>query len=122
MILLKNFTMKMVKINFIYERPPSNIILIENTKLFYLFWVCVCVYITYQIKKCVYMCLWGVVLINILTLQLGTPDKNTWLRPSCAPKRLVQCSKIKPKLQFTALKFWIILICPIKFQNVDQYP
>ena len=35
---------------------PSNIILIENTKLFF-FW-CVCVYIyiyiTYQIKKCVY--------------------------------------------------------------------
>ena len=35
---------------------PSNIILIENTKLFFFFGVCVYIYIykTYQIKKCVY--------------------------------------------------------------------
>ena len=32
----------------------SNIILIENTKLFFFFGVCIYIYITYQIKKCVY--------------------------------------------------------------------
>ena len=62
----KKFTMKMEKkwILF-YERSPSNIILIENTKFFFFFgWVyiynlsnkkvCVCVYITK--KTCVYVC------------------------------------------------------------------
>ena len=34
---------------------PSNIILIENTKLFFFFFgVCIYIYITYQIKKCVH--------------------------------------------------------------------
>ena len=37
-----------------YERSSSNIILIKNTKLFFLLGVCI--YITYQIKKCVYVC------------------------------------------------------------------
>ena len=27
------------------------------------------------------MCVYGVVLINILVLQLGPPNKNSWLRP-----------------------------------------
>ena len=38
-----------------YERSSSNIILIKNTKLFFLLGVCI--YITYQIKKCVYICM-----------------------------------------------------------------
>ena len=48
----------------------------------------VCIYTTYQIKKCVYiikqtcvfMCVYGVVLINILVLQLG-PPKQKFLAP-----------------------------------------
>ena len=71
-----------------YERSPSNIILIKNTKLFFFFFLLgVCIYITYQIKKCVciYVCIYiikkkmcvyicvGFVLINILMLQLGFP-------------------------------------------------
>ena len=39
--------------NFIYVRSPPNIILIEITKFFLLLFG-VCIYITYQIKKCVY--------------------------------------------------------------------
>ena len=47
--------MKMVKMNLFYERLPSNIILVENIKLFF-FWVG-CEYIlTYQIKKFVNIC------------------------------------------------------------------
>ena len=75
-----------------YERSPSQIILIENTKLFFFF-----VYI-YNLsnKKCVYiikkrtyvyiyMCV-EVVLINVLASHLAPPNKNSWLRPcTCAP-------------------------------------
>ena len=80
MKLFKNLTMKMEKkLILFYERLASKIVLIENTKLFF-FWVCV--YITYQRKKCVNMCVYiikmcacvyiymcvEVVLINILAL------------------------------------------------------
>ena len=50
----KNFTIKIVKMNLFYVRSPPNIILIEITKLFLLLFS-VCIYITYQIKKCVYV-------------------------------------------------------------------
>ena len=79
-----NFTIKIVKMNFIYVRSPPNIILIEITKFFLLLFG-VCIYITYQIKKCIYnkkayVCVCGVVLINILELQLG-PPKQKFLAP-----------------------------------------
>ena len=54
----------------------------------------VCIYITYQIKKCVYiikkkacvyMCVWGVVLINILMLQLGPPKQKFLTSPLHLP-------------------------------------
>ena len=51
--------MKMVKVNLCYERLLSNIILIENINLFFFFLfflLGVSIYITYQIKKCVYIC------------------------------------------------------------------
>ena len=75
----KNFTLKIVKKNLFYKGSPPNIILIEITKLFLLlFGVCVCVYITYQIKKmCVYVYV-GVVLKSILELScnLALSNKN----------------------------------------------
>ena len=65
-------------------------ILIENTKL-YIFSLGVCIYIAYQIKKCVYIikktCIYmcvhvcGIVLINILVPQFGPLNKNSWLCP-----------------------------------------
>ena len=81
-----NFTIKIVKMNFIYVRSPPNIILIEITKFFLLLFG-VCMYITYQIKKCIYnkkayVCVCGVVLINILELQLGPPQTKI---PGSAP-------------------------------------
>ena len=45
MKLFKIFTKKMVKMNLFYERLPSNIILIKNTKLFFFFYLVGCVYI-----------------------------------------------------------------------------
>ena len=65
--------------------------LIENTKFFFFF--CECIYITYQIKKCVYMCVYiikkcvciymyiRVVLINILVPQLGPPKQKNLASP-----------------------------------------
>ena len=53
MTFFKNFTIKMVKMNFILWKIAIKHNLIENTKLFF-FLVCVYIYITYQIKKCVY--------------------------------------------------------------------
>ena len=49
----KNFTIKIVKRILFYVKSPPNIILIEISKLFLLLFG-VCIYITYQIKKCVY--------------------------------------------------------------------
>ena len=72
-----------------YERSPSKIILIENTKLFFFFFGCVYIYNlsnkkrVFIIKKqhmCIYMCV-EVVLINILASHLAPLDKNFWLRP-----------------------------------------
>ena len=37
----KNFTVKWKKKNLFYEKSQSNIILIENTKLYLFCWVCV---------------------------------------------------------------------------------
>ena len=81
-----------------YERSSSNIILIKNTKLFFLLGVCI--YITYQIKKCVYICMCvcvcvcvEVVLINILVPQLGPPKQKflapplEWRHPSIIYKK-----------------------------------
>ena len=72
MKLFKNFAIKMVKMNFILWKIATNIILIENT-MFFLFGVCI--YITYQIKNCVYIikkrvyiCVCGIGLINVLVL------------------------------------------------------
>ena len=43
--------------NLCYERLLSNMILIENINLFFFFFLLgVSIYITYQIKKCVYIC------------------------------------------------------------------
>ena len=57
--------------------------MIENNKFF--FWLGVCIYITYQIKECVYIikkhvCIYKyvcvrLVLIDILVLQLGPPKQ-----------------------------------------------
>ena len=60
MQLFKNFTMKIVKMNFNLWKFASNIILIEIlTSSFCWVWI----YITYQIKKRVYIiknvCVWG---------------------------------------------------------------
>ena len=71
-----------------YERSPSQIILIENTKLFFFFFLYIynlsnkkCVYI---IKKrtyvYIYICV-EVILINVLASHLAPPNKNSWLRP-----------------------------------------
>ena len=97
-----------------YERSPSNIILIENTKLFfYLFiecvyiynllnkkvcvyiyiCVCVCVYIIKKKRKRVCVCIYiyiciyvcGVVLINILVPQLGSLQTKI---PDPAPEKV----------------------------------
>ena len=61
MKLFKNLTMKMEKkkkkIILFYERLVSKIVLIETTKLFF-FWLGVCIYITYQRKKCLNMCVY----------------------------------------------------------------
>ena len=45
---------------------------------------CVYIYNLSNKKVCVCVCIYvsvGVVLINILVLQLGPPNKNSWLRP-----------------------------------------
>ena len=91
-----------------YERLLLNIILVENTKLFFFFcwcvyyityqikkYVCVCVYIyiyiyVYKIKKtcvCVCVCVYiymyvGVVLINILVLQFSPQTKISGSAPT----------------------------------------
>ena len=82
-----------------YERSPSKIILIENTKLFFFFVVvvvCVCVYIYIYIynlsnKKCVYIIkkrayvyiyVCGSCLDKYISITLDPPNKNSWLR-SC---------------------------------------
>ena len=67
--------------------------MIENTKFF----LCVCVYnlsnkkvCVYNIKTCVHMCVWGVVLINILVLQLGPPTKNRGSALAKEPNKPIQ--------------------------------
>ena len=55
MKLFKIFTMKMGKMNLLYERLPSNIILIENTKFFF-FWLGVYVKNLSNKKVCIYVC------------------------------------------------------------------
>ena len=88
MKLLRNFTMKMVKTNFIlWKIAIKHNFDFENTKFFV---VVRCVYIynlsnkkvcVYIIKKhvCTYICVWRFVSINILVPPLSPPNKISWL-------------------------------------------
>ena len=63
-----------------YERLPSQIILIENTKLFFFFFLYI------------YVC--GSYLNKCISVALGPPNKNSWLRP-CLPDFIFSTTTIK---------------------------
>ena len=65
MKLFKIFTMKMVKMNLFYETLTSNIILIENTKLFFVFVGCVYIKNLSNKKVCVDMCVYNKQIKNV---------------------------------------------------------
>ena len=88
---LRSWLWKWKKWILFYERLPSQIILIENTKLFFFFFF----FFYYKLsnKKCVYiikkrtyvyiyMC--GSYLNKCISVALGPPNKNSWFRP-CLP-------------------------------------
>ena len=82
----KNFTIKMVKMNFVLWKITIKHNFDWKYEVLFFFWVCI--YITYQIKKCVYiikkkcvyMCMWGC-LDKYISVATWPPNKNSWLRP-----------------------------------------